>query len=99
MKQEAIVLSADCKLNLESYQRAIRFDSLDDSQEQALTLFELASSRLLPKVLLRPLIIDTHEEIGNLPSVVIGSFRFVGNALAALKDIHRIIGYVATCGN
>jgi len=99
MKQDAIVLSADCKLNLESYQRAIRFDSLDDSQEQALALFELARTHLQPKVLLKPLMIDTHEEVGDLPSVAIGSVRFVGKALAALKDIHRVIGYVATCGD
>ncbi len=99
MKQKVMVLRTNCTLNLESYQRAIRFDSLDDSQEQALALFELADSRLQPKVLLKPLMIDTHEEVGNLPSVAIGSVRFVGKALSVLKEIHRVIGYVATCGN
>lgn len=84
---------------IEQYKRSVRFDDLDDAQEEALHLFEEAQNRLKPKILIKELFIDKHELVDNLPSVTIGDQRFVGKALKVLDSVHRVIAYVATCGD
>ena len=83
----------------EWYQRSIRYQDLDDAQADARLLYTAAAQLLRPKVLLRELYIDAHTEVAGVPTVTIGSVRFHGKALAALQAVHRVIGYVATCGN
>lgn len=99
MSFDPIVLTVPFKAKFSQYQHSIRYADIDDAQEDATILFEAASERLQPKVLLREMFIDEHGKVDGLPSVTIGEERFVGKALAALDDVHRVIGYVATCGD
>ncbi len=95
---DVIVLTPPFEPKLKQYQHSIRFDDIDDAQEDALALFKAAEERLQPKVLMREMFIDSHGMVDGLPSVTIGDVRFVGKALSALDDVYRVIGYVATCG-
>lgn len=99
MSFDPIVLTVPFEAKFPQYQHSIRFADIDDAQKDATILFEAASQRLVPKVLLREMFIDEHGKVDGLPSVTIGEERFVGKALAALDDVHRVIGYVATCGD
>lgn len=99
MAHESIILDVPFSPSLPQYQRSIRFEDIDDAQEDALQLFTAASNRLHPKVVMRELFIDDHGKAGELPSVTIAGQRFVGKALQSLDDVHRVIAYVASCGN
>ena len=94
-----IILTPSFEPKLLQYKHSIRFDDIDDAQRDALTLFHDAAQRLQPKILMREMFIDAHTTVDGLPSVTIGDVQFVGKALRVLDDVHRVIGYVATCGN
>lgn len=98
MMYEPTVLEAPFEAKLPQYRHSIRYDDIDDAQSDADELFSVASKSLKPKVLLREMFIESHETVAGLPSVTIGQEQFVGKALAVLGDVHRVIGYVATCG-
>jgi hypothetical protein len=98
-KNNVIILTPPFEPKLTQYKHSIRFDDIDDAQSDALMLFNVAAKRLQPKILMREMFIDTHTTVDGLPSVIIGDVQFVGKALKALDDVHRVIGYVATCGN
>jgi hypothetical protein len=72
---------------------------LDDAQGEANLLFEEASKRLQPKVLVRELYIDEHNTEDGVPTITIGEEFFKGKALKALDGVHRVLAYVATCGD
>lgn len=96
---DVVILTPPFEPKLKQYQHSIRFDDIDDAQKDALVLFEAAAEQLRPKVLMRQMFIDSHGTVDGLPSVTIGDVQFVGKALSALNDVHRVIGYVATCGD
>lgn len=81
------------------YQRSILYDSLDDAQGEANFLFEEASKRLQPKVLVRELFIEEHQSEDEIPTIIIEGEFFKGKALKALDGVHRVLAYVATCGD
>lgn len=99
MTQEPVLIQVPFSPSLSQYRRSIRFDALDDAQVEALQLFEDATGLLQPKVLLRQLFIGSHELVAGVPAITIGAERFVGTAMAALDEVHRVFAYVATCGN
>ncbi|HCG64028.1 MAG: methionine synthase [Spirochaetae bacterium HGW-Spirochaetae-4] len=99
MAQKPILIDVPFSPSLSQYRRSIRFDALDDAQVEAVQLFDDATMLLQPKVLLRQLFIGSHEVVAGVPSVAIGSERFVGTAMAALDEVHRVFVYVATCGD
>lgn len=81
------------------YCQSIRWDALDDACTQAKQLFDAAANQLKPKVLLRECFIDTYDVESGLASVIIEGIRFTGKALTALAGIHRVLPYIATCGD
>jgi len=99
MLQDPIIVEVQFSPSRGNYHRSVRFDDLDEAQVEADRLFDEASKALRPKVLFRELFIDRHETVDALPSVTIGEQRFIGKALYALEDVHRVIAYVATCGS
>ena len=99
MATDPILIDVPFSPSLSQYRRSIRFDALDDAQVEAVQLFDDAARLLQPKVLLRQVFIDSYEVVAGVPSVTIGSERFVGTAMAALDEVHRVFVYVATCGD
>ncbi len=80
---------------LEQYRNSICYDSLDVAQIDSDIFFSAVSERLIPKVLLCRLYIDTQLRIDELSSVSMQGEAFAGKALSALDGVHRVIGYVA----
>lgn len=100
MSNEPVILSCRFNPSAEQYQRSIRFEDLDDAQEEAMHLFMLAKENLMPKVLLRELFIDEHVEVeGSVTRIRIGDVLLDGKMLRVLESSWRVIAYVATCGN
>ncbi|NLK14722.1 MAG: methionine synthase [Spirochaetales bacterium] len=87
------------QIDMNRYKQAIRYEYLDDARNEAILLLEIASKRLNPKVMLIEAFIDRHLNDGNVPVIAIGDIRFHGKALRALDGVHRIIPYIATCGD
>lgn len=98
MDCEPKVLEVPFKAKFLQYQHNIRYSDLDDAQKDATRLFKASVRNLKPKVLYRKVFIDKHSVFDGLPSITIEQEQFVGSALAALEDVHRVIAYVATCG-
>ncbi|NCC63433.1 MAG: hypothetical protein EOM15_02100 [Spirochaetia bacterium] len=98
MQYDPIVLQVPFNPQLVQYRKSICFESLDDAQKDSDALLSVVSERLVPKVLLCQFYIDAHFEIEGLPAVSINGVHFSGKALSALDGVHRVIGYVATCG-
>ncbi|MFA7370359.1 MAG: vitamin B12 dependent-methionine synthase activation domain-containing protein [Sphaerochaetaceae bacterium] len=94
-----IILKPNFDPLFSQYQKAIRFDNIDDAQEDATLLFNTAVQKLKPKVMLKELFIDGHSTKDGLPTVTIESLEFTGKALRVLNDVHRVFVYIATCGN
>jgi hypothetical protein len=98
MKTAITVLRPEFKPSFERYAHTIRIDALEDVRDQVEQLFAVASERLKPAAILRVAYIDGFSSEGDLPAVHIEGLDFRGKALSVLKDIHRVIPYVATCG-
>lgn len=98
MDEKRILLTPPFTPSLSQYKRGIRFDDLDDAQEEALHIFKLAKEKLQPKVLINETYIDTHSVVENLPSVTIDGVVFKGRALQVLDEVNRVFAYIATCG-
>ncbi len=98
MEEKRIILRPTFAPSLDQYKRSIRFEDLDDAQEEALHMFHIARERLQPKVLLCEKFIDEHTTVKNLPSIMIENVVFSGKALRVLSDVTRVFAYVATCG-
>ncbi|MDD4220036.1 MAG: vitamin B12 dependent-methionine synthase activation domain-containing protein [Sphaerochaetaceae bacterium] len=98
METKSIILTPTFTPSLTRYKRSIRFDNIDDAQSDALALYDEAAQKLQPKVLLQELFIDSHGIHDGLATITIGDIQFEGKALKVLKDVHRVIGYVTTCG-
>jgi len=99
METETIILTPPFSPSFRQYERSIRFDALDDAQDDAHRLFDEASARLRPTVMIRRMFIDSHDTVDGLPSVAMAGIRFAGKALAVLSDVHRVFAYIATCGD
>ena len=99
MEQKRILLTPPFAPSLEQYKRSIRWESLDDAQEEALTLFYDGKDRLQPKVLVSEQFIDEYTIRDTLPSVFICNVLFKGKALKVLEKVSRVFVYVATCGD
>jgi len=99
MDGSRIILKPPFHASLERYKRSIRFDCLDDAQDEALELFSTASQLLQPKVLFSEYYIDSHDVKNSLPSISIGDSTFSGKALQVLQEVNRVFAYVATCGD
>jgi len=98
MEEKRIILRPTFAPSLDQYKRNIRFEDLDDAQEEALHMFHIAKERLQPKVLLCEKFIDEHTTVAHLPSITIENVVFSGKALRVLSDVTRVFAYVATCG-
>jgi hypothetical protein len=85
--------------NLENYKKEIKFDELDDAQDDALTLYEKATNLIKPTFIISEKFIDQQLRSESITTVKVGSEKFEGKALAVLDSIHRIFPYLATCGN
>jgi len=94
-----IVLAPSFTPSFEQYCHSIRYDALDDAQDDADIVFEAAIQRLQPRVFIREMFIDRHFYVQEVPAVEIDSRQFVGKALHILQTIHRVFPYVVTCGN
>ena len=92
------ILKPQFSPSVTQYQRSIRFDSLDDAQGEAMVLFEEATKRLQPKVLVKEFFIKEHATNDGLTTIAIEGETFKGKALKVLEGVHRVLGYVATCG-
>lgn len=99
MESNPIILTPEFIPSLTRYKRSIRFDDIDDAQDDAITLYEVAAKKLQPKVMLKELFIDAHGEHDGLPTITIGDTTFKGKALKVLQDVNRVMAYVTTCGN
>ncbi len=93
------ILKPQFNPSLAQYQRSIRYDSLDDAQAEANLLFEEATKRLQPKVLIKEVYIKEHSLNDALPSIAIEEEIFKGKALKVLDGVYRVLAYVATCGD
>jgi hypothetical protein len=98
MEEKRIILRPPFTPSLEQYKRSIRFEDLDDAQDEALQLYLEAKETLQPKVVLIEKFIDHHTTVNNLPSITIENIMFTGKALRVLTDVTRVFAYVATCG-
>lgn len=99
MSEDSIIIRVPFVPKFEQYCRSIRLDDLTDVYEEALHFYYEAASRLIPKILLRPMTIDSYEVIEGTPVVFINGIRFSGKAFELLKNIQRIVVYVETCGH
>ncbi len=99
MEQKRLILHPPFKPSWEQYKRSVRFDDLDDAQDEALEVYQKAKDVLQPKVLISERFITDHTRFDGLPTVTIDGVVFTGKALRVLDDIHRVLAYVATCGN
>ncbi len=99
MEQKRIILQPAFKPSLAQYKRSVRFDDLDDAQDEALLVYEKAKEVLQPKVLIAERFISSHSVVDGKPSITIDGVAFTGKALRVLSDVHRVFAYVATCGD
>ena len=99
MSTDITILHPEFKPSFERYAHSIRIDALEDVRDQVEQLFTLASAKLKPAAMLRVAYIDSFSSEDNLSVVDIGGLVFKGKALSVLADIHRVIPYVATCGD
>ncbi|MGB4408023.1 MAG: vitamin B12 dependent-methionine synthase activation domain-containing protein [Sphaerochaeta sp.] len=99
MEQKRFILHPPFNPSLVQYKRSVRFDDLDDAQDEALDVYNKAKDVLQPKVLIGERFISDHARIDGIPSVTIDGVVFKGKALRVLDDIHRVFAYVATCGD
>jgi len=99
MEQKRRILHPPFKPSLVEYKRSVRFEDLDDAQDEALDVYQKAKDVLKPKVLICERFITSHSMIEGIPSVTIDGIVFKGKALRVLDDIHRVFAYVATCGD
>ncbi len=81
------------------YRHRIRYESIDDAQVEASELFDISTRTLKPKILLRQMFITEHAMEDGLPVITIEGETFRGKALGELNEVHRVIGYVVTCGD
>src|SRR3989339_506706 len=98
MSTDSIILHPEFIPSFDRFAHTIRIEALDDVRDQVEQLFAVASERLKPAAILRVAYIDGFSTEGELPAVHIEGQDFRGKALSVLKDIHRVIPYVATCG-
>jgi hypothetical protein len=100
MSTNIIILHPEFTPSFERFAHTIRIEALDDARDQVEQLFAVASERLKPAAILRVAYIDGDgfSTEGELTAVHIEGLDFRGKALSVLKDIHRVIPYVATCG-
>lgn len=99
MEQKRQILHPPFKPSLVEYKRSVRFDDLDDAQDEALGVYQRAKEVLQPKVLICERFITDHTRVDGVPTITIDGVVFTGKALRVLDDIHRIFAYVATCGD
>jgi len=99
MESSPIILTPTFTPSLTRYKRSIRFDDIDDAQDDALALFEEAAKKLQPKVMMKEMFIDSHGMRDGLSTITIDDTTFEGKALKVLQDVHRVMCYVTTCGN
>ncbi len=98
MDKKRIILTPPFTPSLEQYKRGIRFDDVDDAQEEALHIYNLAKEQLQPKVVLYETFIDDHFVEDNLSCVTIEGIVFKGKALRVLDEVNRVFIYIATSG-
>ncbi|MDY0287908.1 MAG: vitamin B12 dependent-methionine synthase activation domain-containing protein [Sphaerochaeta sp.] len=99
MEQNRLIVHPPFKPSLAQYKRSVRFEDLDDAQDDALALYNKAQEILQPKFLICERFITAHSVIDGLPSITVDGVVFRGKALRVLDDIHRVFAYVATCGD
>ncbi|MBI9094017.1 MAG: hypothetical protein JEY71_03945 [Sphaerochaeta sp.] len=99
MEQKRRILHPPFNPSLVEYKRSVRFEDLDDAQDEALDVYQKAKDVLKPKVLICERFITSHAIIEGIPSVTIDGVVFIGKALRVLHNVHRVFAYVATCGD
>lgn len=99
MEQKRRILHPSFSPSLVEYKRSVRFEDLDDAQDEALAVYQKAKDVLKPKVLICERFITSHLMIEGIPSITIDGIVFKGKALRVLDGIHRVFAYVATCGD
>lgn len=98
MEQKRLVVHPPFNPSFAQYKKNIRFDDLDDAQDEALKVYQKAQDVLQPKLLIGERCITNHSLVDGIPSVTIGEVVLTGKALGVLNGIHRVFAYVATCG-
>lgn len=99
MEQKRLILHPPFNPSLVQYKRSVRFDDLDDAQDEAMDVYKKAQEVLQPKVLICERFISDHRRVDGIPTITIDGAVFTGKALRVLDDIHRVFAYVATCGD
>lgn len=94
-----VVFNTTFQPNLDAYKQAIRFEYLDDVQNQAIEMFSSAKSLLKPKVALIEMFTSDYNQQHGVTSLKINEISFVGKALGVFDGVQRVIPYIATCGD
>ena len=96
---EPVVIRVPFVPDFDHYARSIRYDDLDDAQQEARHLFEVAAAQLHPACMITQRYITRHMRVKDLPAIEVAGRSFIGKALSVLDDVHRVFPYVCTCGD